>query len=68
MSSDDWNRETCDGLPEYTFLYDNRKYGIEVYSSQIHIIDMSGKGIGELVCTGEDFEALKAIMEKVKPR
>ncbi len=68
ISNGNWNRETCDGLPEYTFEIDNRKYGLEVFSSQIHITDMNGWGKGEIVCTGEDFEQLKNIVEKIKPR
>ena len=60
-----WNKETCDGLPAYTFVYDNRKYGIEIFSSQIHITDMSGKGKGEIVCTGDDFYLLKPIIDKI---
>ena len=67
ISSGKWNKETCDGLPEYTFILDNRKYGIEVFSSQIHITDMSGQK-GEIVCTGDDFNTLKRIIELVKPR
>ena len=47
---------------------DNRKYGIEVFSSQIHITDMSGKGNGEIVCTGNEFNTLKSIIELIKPR
>ena len=67
ISSGKWNKETCDGLPEYTFILDNRKYGIEIFSSQIHITDMSGQK-GEIVCTGDEFNALKRIIELVKPR
>ena len=66
VSNGIWNSETCDGLPEYTFVYDNRKYGIEVFSSQIHITDMSGKSKGEIVCTGEEFNTLKMIVDKAK--
>ena len=62
-----WNKETCDGLPEYTFILDNRKYGIEVFSSQIHITDMSGQK-GEIVCTEDDFNQLKNIIDNIKPR
>lgn len=64
VSNGIWTSETCDGLPEYTFVYDSRKYGIEVFSSQIHITDMSGKGKGEIVCTGDEFNTLKAIIDK----
>ena len=68
ISSGKWNKETCDGLPEYTFILDNRKYGIEIFSSQIHITDMSGKGKGEIVCTEDDFNQLKNIIDNIKPR
>lgn len=66
ISNGKWNKETCDGLPEYTFVLDNRKYGIEIFSSQIHITDMSGKG--EIVCTDDEFNTLKSIIELIKPR
>ena len=68
ISNGKWNKETCDGLPEYTFILDNRKYGIEIFSSQIHITDMSGKGKGEIVCTEDDFNQLKNIIDNIKPR
>ncbi|MBR2247481.1 MAG: DUF4362 domain-containing protein [Bacilli bacterium] len=56
-----WNKETCDGIPYYTFEIDNNKYGIEVYSSQIHIVDLSN-GKGEAVFTGDEYSELENIL------
>ena len=59
-----WNKITCDGLPNYTFKIDNNKYGLEIYSSQIHIVDMSN-GKGEAVYTGEDYAEIEKILKDV---
>lgn len=60
----EWNKNTCDGLPDYTFEIDNNKYGIEIYSSQIHIVDRSN-GRGEAVFTGEDYEEIEKILKDI---
>ena len=59
-----WNKITCDGLPDYTFEIDNKKYGIEIYSSQIHIVDRSN-GRGEAVFTGEYYLEIEKILKDI---
>jgi len=59
-----WTKETCDGIPNFTFELDNNKYGIEVYSSQIHIVDRSN-GRGEAVFTGEDYLEIEKILKDI---
>lgn len=60
-NSTNWTKETCDGIPNFTFELDNNKYGIEVYSSQIHIVDLSN-GKGEAVFTGDEYSELENIL------
>ena len=59
-----WDKITCDGLPDYTFEIDNNKYGIEIYSSQIHIVDRSN-GRGEAVFTGDEYSEIEKKLKDI---
>jgi len=60
----EWSKITCDGLPDYTFEIDKNKYGIEIYSSEIHIVDLSN-GKGEAVYAGADYSEIEKILKDI---
>ena len=61
ISNMKWKNETCDGISEYSFELDGNQYGIELYDSKIHIVDLR-KEEREAMITGEEYIKLEQII------